>query len=216
MSHHAIRRLGTGRWLAIPDPVALRVMPNTQKTSFKTLQGRFLLDGGGLGGSCFHRSVVLVCEHTPEGALGLVLTRPGSLRLEESLPGDVPGRFRGSLLFDGGPVQPGALSFLHSAPAHLLGSVLPGLSIGHQIEELRELMESDAGELRLKVFSGYAGWSPGQLDDELRRGSWLTAPADASAVFDIPPQDLWKRLIGQRVSWQERILADAPEDLSSN
>lgn len=191
-------------------------MPKAPKRTFQSLRGQFLLDGGTLGGSCFHRSVVLVCEHTPEGALGLVLTRPGSLRLEDSLPGEVPQGFRDLRLFDGGPVQPTALSYLHSAPSHLLGNVLPGLSIGHQLEELRDLMASGSPMLRLKVFSGYAGWSPGQLDDELRRGSWLTAAGEVSTVFDLPPEELWKHLIRRRDSWQERLLADAPEDLASN
>lgn len=191
-------------------------MPKAPQRTFHSLRGHFLLDGGTLGGSCFHRSVVLVCEHTLEGALGLVLTRPGPLRLEESLPGEVPQGFHGTPLFDGGPVQPTALSYLHSAPAHLLGNVLPGLSIGHQVVDLHELMASGPPKLRLKVFAGYAGWSPGQLDGELRRGSWLTAPAEVAAVFDIPPEDLWRHLIRRRESWQERLLADAPEDLSSN
>ena len=191
-------------------------MPKPAKKPFKTLQGLFLLDGGGLGGSCFHRSVVLVCEHTPEGALGLVLTRPGSLLLEDSLPGEVPAPFRGVRLFDGGPVQPTALSYLHGNPGHLLGNVLPQLTVGHQIEELQELMNSGSPGLRLKVFSGYAGWAPGQLDDEMRQNSWLTAPADLPLVFDVPPEDLWKRLLRQRTCWQERILSDAPDDIAFN
>lgn len=191
-------------------------MPKAERKPFRSLQGHFLLDGGCLGGSCFHRSVVIVCEHTPEGALGLVLTQPGTLRLEDSLPGEVPPRFQGALLFEGGPVQPTALSYLFSTPAHLLGNVLPELTIGHQIEELQELMETDSALLRLRVFSGYAGWGPGQLDNELRQGSWLTAPADVPTVFDTAPQDLWKRLLRQRGRWQERILADGPEDIAFN
>ena len=70
-------------------------MPKTPKKPFKTLHGQLLLDGGSLGGSCFHRSVVLVCDHTPEGALGLVLTQPGTQLLEDSLPGEVPPPFQG-------------------------------------------------------------------------------------------------------------------------
>ncbi len=191
-------------------------MPKPAKKSFKTLQGKLLLDGGSLGGSCFHRSVVLVCEHTPEGALGLVLTQPGTLALEDSLPGEVPPAFQGVRLFEGGPVQPTALSYLYNNPGHLLGNVLPQLTIGHQIEELQELMNSGNAHLRLKVFSGYAGWSPGQLDNEMRQNSWLIAPADLSLVFEVPPQDLWKKLLRQRARWQERILADAPEDIAFN
>jgi putative transcriptional regulator len=191
-------------------------MPKTPKKPFKTLHGQLLLDGGSLGGSCFHRSVVLVCEHTPEGALGLVLTQPGTQLLEDSLPGEVPPPFQGVHLFEGGPVQPTALSYLYSHPGHLLGNVLPQLTIGHQIEELEELMNSGSPELRLKVFSGYAGWAPGQLDNELRQNSWLIAPADLSLIFETPSQDLWKTLLRQRPNWQERILADTPDDIAAN
>ncbi len=191
-------------------------MPKTPKKPFKTLHGQLLLDGGSLGGSCFHRSVVLVCEHTPEGALGLVLTQPGTQLLEDSLPGEVPPPFQGAYLFEGGPVQPTALSYLYSHPGQLLGNVLPQLSIGHQIEELEELMNSGSPELRLKVFSGYAGWAPGQLDNELRQNSWLIAPANVSLIFDTPSQDLWKTLLRQRPNWQERILADTPDDIAAN
>ena len=191
-------------------------MPKPAKKAFKSLQGQLLLDGGNLGGSCFHRSVVLVCEHTPEGALGLVLTRPGNLLLEDSLPGEVPLAFRGVRLFDGGPVQPTALSYLYSNPGHLLGNVVPQLTVGHQIDELQDLMNSGSPNLRLKVFSGYAGWAPGQLDNEMRQNSWLTAPADVSLVLEVPAQNLWKRLLRQRTRWQERILADAPEDIAFN
>jgi putative transcriptional regulator len=108
------------------------------------------------------------------------------------------------------------LSYLYSQPGHLLGNVLPQLAIGHQIEELQELMNSGSPELRLKVFSGYAGWAPGQLDNELRQNSWLIAPADLSLIFETPSQELWKTLLRQRPNWQERILADAPEDIASN
>jgi putative transcriptional regulator len=191
-------------------------MPKPSKKTFKTLHGQLLLDGGSLGGSCFHRSVVLVCEHTPEGALGLVLTQPGTQLLEDSLPGEVPPPFQGIPLFEGGPVQPTALSYLYSQAGHLLGNVLPQLTVGHQIEELEELMNSGSPELRLKVFSGYAGWAPGQLDNELRQNSWLIAPADLSLIFETPSQDLWKTLLRQRSNWQERILAETPDDIASN
>lgn len=67
-----------------------------------------------------------------------------------------------------------------------MGNVLPELTIGHQIEELQELMNSATADLQLKVFSGYAGWSPGQLDNELRQKSWLTTPADLHQIFKIP------------------------------
>jgi len=98
----------------------------------------------------------------------------------------------------------------------LLGNVLPQLTVGHQIEELEELMNSGSPGLRLKVFSCYAGWAPGQLVNGLRQNSWLIAPADLSLIFETPSQDLWKPLLRQRSNWQERILAETPDDIASN
>ena len=94
----------------------------------KFLKGRLLLDGGGLGGSFFHRSVVLVCEHNAEGAFGLVLNRSAGNKVGEVLVADLPDALRESPLFLGGPMQPTALSFLHSDNFIPDANVFPNLT----------------------------------------------------------------------------------------
>ena len=69
--------------------------------------------------------------------------------------------------------------------------------------------------LRVKVFAGYAGWSPGQLDDEMKRDTWLVHPASVDLVFYPKPDDLWKLILAEK-GWKYRIIADAPDDLSWN
>jgi putative transcriptional regulator len=68
---------------------------------------------------------------------------------------------------------------------------------------------------KLKLFAGYAGWSPGQLEDEMKRKAWLTYPASLELVFDTAPEELWQ-IILRRKGWKYKLLAQMPEDLSSN
>lgn len=191
-------------------------MPKAKNKPFQSLKGLLLLDGGGLGGSYFNRTVVLMCEHNQEGALGLILNRPSENRLEDVLTAELPPKLRGEILFGGGPVQPAALSYLHNDPGMLTGNVMPQLSIGHDLDELVSIGESWSPALQLRVFAGYAGWAPGQLDDEMRRDAWLINPADIDLIFRSPPEELWKLILRKRPKWEERILADAPEDISFN
>ena len=180
------------------------------------LQGHLLLDGGKLKGSCFHRTVVLVCQHTPEGAFGLILNRPSDNKVGEVIEADLPGSLHDQVLFGGGPVQPAALSYLHGATSLPTPNVMPNLNVGHDLAELIELGRREDGESRLRVFAGYAGWGPGQLDEEMRREAWLTEPATLDLIFHTAPELLWRRILHRRGDWQSRFLSASPDDLSSN
>lgn len=190
--------------------------------SHKSLKGQLLLDGGQLAGSWFHRSVVLVCEHNAEGAFGLVLTKRSDSRVEDVLEGELGPAIGGQILCGGGPVQPAALSFLRVVPlaAELppatQAAVLPGLWVGHQLEDLVDLGRSSSQPGAVRVFAGYSGWSPGQLDEELKRKAWLTEPATRELIFAVPPEELWRHILKQRKDWMERLLADSPEDPACN
>jgi putative transcriptional regulator len=160
--------------------------------------------------------VVLVCEHNREGAFGLVLNQPSDNRLADVFDQELPERLRGEILFGGGPVQSAALSYLHSEPFLGEPSVIENLQVGHDLEQLIELGAGWTAARKLRVFAGYAGWSPGQLDDELRRQAWLTFPASVELVFHAPPAELWRHVLRQRGDWQSRLLAGSPEDLAWN
>lgn len=176
-----------------------------------SLKGQLLLDGGKLHGSWFHRTVVLICQHNAEGAFGLVLNRPSETAMSDALPGTIPEGLRALPLYMGGPVQPGALSFLHGD--HFLpdGSVMEGVDLGHSLEKLVDLASDYSVTRRLLVFAGYAGWSPGQLDDEMRRDAWLVHPASVDLVFGPQPETLWFRILRSK-GGLFRLLAEAPED----
>ena len=181
----------------------------------KWLKGQLLLDGGNLTGSFFHRTVVLICEHNVEGAFGLVLNRGTGKKVGDALTADLHDSIKHQEIFLGGPVQTAALSYLHADGYLPDANVMPNLSMGHNLDDLVELGESYSATQRVRVFAGYAGWSPGQLEDEMKRKAWVIHPANLDLVFDEQSAQLWKKiLIGK--GWEYKLLADGPEDLSSN
>ncbi len=182
---------------------------------FKSLKGQLLLDGGKLGGSFFHRTVVLVCQHDEEGAFGLVLNRPTQTKIGEAVVADLPEVLKEQTLYLGGPVQTNALSYLHSDIFLPNASVMPYLDLGHSLDTLIELAQSNSPTQKVKVFAGYAGWSPGQLDDEMRRKAWLTHPASLELVFTEEPEKLWQTILRAKGP-EYRLLSETPEDLSWN
>ncbi len=181
----------------------------------KFLKGQLLLDSGQLRGSFFQRTVVLICQHDAEGAFGLVLNRTTGNQAGEMIVADLPETLKGCPLFLGGPVQPSALSFLHTDSFIPDANVMANLSLGHSLDTLVELGESFSPTRKVKLFAGYAGWSPGQLEDELKRHAWLTHPASLDLVFDTTPEELWQKVLRQK-GGKYRLLAQMPEDLSLN
>lgn len=186
-------------------------MADTQKN----LKGQLLLDSGQLGGSFFQRTVVLICEHNAEGAFGLVLNRDAGSNVGEMIVADLPDVLKNSPLYLGGPVQPTALSYLHSDAFIPDANVFANLSLGHSLDSLLELGESFSTTRKVKLFAGYSGWSPGQLEDEMKRKAWLVHPASLELVFDADPATLWKKVL-QIKGWKYKLLSQSPEDLSFN
>ena len=179
------------------------------------LKGQLLLDSGQLQGSFFQRTVVLICQHDAEGAFGLVLNRTMGNDVGEMIVADLPEALKTCPLYLGGPVQPSALSFLHSDAFIPDANVIPNLSLGHSLDSLVDLGESLSPTRKIKIFAGYAGWSPGQLEDEMKRKAWLTHPASLELVFDTAFEQLWQTILRSK-GWQYKLLAQSPEDLSAN
>ena len=83
-------------------------------------------------------------------------------------------------------MQPQAMSYLHADLFLPEANVLPNLNLDHSLDELVELGDSFSSTQKLKVFAGYAGWSPGQIENELAQNAWLTVPADTEVLFALP------------------------------
>lgn len=167
------------------------------KESIPSLRGQLLIAGATLPDPNFSRTVVLVCEHAEDGALGIVLNRPGELAVEEAAPELVAIAGDDAVIDSGGPVQPEALLVL----AEFDDPLLAGLPIvgdvgligdGHTIEELAPAIR------RARVFAGYAGWGPGQLDAELARDDWFVAPAGVDDIFNPDADELWARVLSRK------------------
>ena len=184
-------------------------------SSQKSLKGQLILDNGKLRGSFFHRTGILICQHDSEGAFGLVLNRSTKNKVGEAVVANLPDTLKEETLFLGGPVQPQALSYLHNDTYLPDANVLTNLSLGHSLDSLVDLGESFSSTVRLKIFAGYAGWSPGQLEDEMKRDTWMTHPASLELVFHPNPEQLWPSILKEK-GWKYKLIAESPEDPSWN
>jgi putative transcriptional regulator len=146
----------------------------------------------------FARTVVLLCEHGPEGAFGLVVNRPSDVSAAEAVNLDPPvDRANDLPLLLGGPVEPQRGWILTSQPPddvehRPLGA---GLFLSPSPELLRRVLTAPRCPKRTLVIAGYAGWGPGQLDAELEESSWLVAPADLDLIFEVPAAASWELAI---------------------
>ncbi len=181
----------------------------------KSLKGQLILDDGKLRGSFFHRTVILICEHNAEGAFGLVLNRPSESKVGDALVANVGAGVKDLPLFIGGPVQTNVMTFLHSDVVGAEANVMPNLRMAQSLDALQELGDEYSPCRQIKLFAGYAGWSPGQLDAEMKRDTWLTHPASLDHVFHPRPDELWKVILTEK-GWRYRLMADAPDDISWN
>ena len=179
----------------------------------ESLRGRLLISSGGLYDPNFRHTVVLVGEHNAEGALGVVLNRALDLTVEEAVPALAALVKPGEPLFQGGPVQPRSAVLLAELSHPELADILIFGSIGFLVGEV----EADArpGILRARVFAGYSGWGPGQLEQELELGSWILDPVREEDVFTDAPELLWSTVL-QRKGPEYRLLSKMPFDPNMN
>ena len=179
----------------------------------ESLRGHLLIAGPGLVDPNFWRTVVLVGEHSEEGALGVVLNRSSETSVEEAVPELALLAEGMGALHLGGPVQPSAVVVLADFVEPSDDDSLVLDSIGFLPSEVEP---ESLGELRrARVFVGYAGWGPGQLDDELEEGSWIVEPAIADDVFTNDPEGLWSAVL-RRKGGPFAVLAAMPPDPSLN
>ena len=176
----------------------------------RRLAGQVLLSHPALEDAHFRRSAVLLHAHDPkEGAFGVILNRPLGRVL-----GEVERRFRdGPLaavpLHEGGPVQNDRLAL---GAWRVAADGLAEVRFGVDETEATRLLAEPAR--RLRAYVGHAGWSPGQLEDELRRGAWVVVPLAAEAET-LAGEDLWRRWL-TRHRPELGLVADAPGDLGLN
>jgi putative transcriptional regulator len=186
----------------VPDP------------DFESLRGQLLIASPALQDPNFARTVVLVTEHTTDGAMGFVLNRPTPIAVGDALPhlGDVAGE--GACVHVGGPVQPdSAMALAELEDAGEAAAIAFG-----DVGFLRP--DADPSELvdgvrRLRVFAGYSGWGAGQLELELEEDAWIIEPAEPDDVFTPVPDELWSAVL-RRKGGPYELVARMPLDPSVN
>ena len=161
-----------------------------------SLTNHFLIAMPGLQDPNFSRTVTYVCEHTDQGAMGIVINRPTEVTLGEPLVQlDIPTRLdwvRGMTVYQGGPVQTDRGFVLHTA-GHSFDSTL-NINDLISVTTSRDILEALAageGPPQTLIALGYAGWGSGQLEQELSANAWLSGPADGGIIFRLPSDARW-------------------------
>jgi putative transcriptional regulator len=164
----------------------------------KSLKGHLLVAAPDLLDPNFLRTTVLMVQHNDEGALGLVLNRPTNTTVRQALEqvSDTPCE-RDDLLHLGGPCQ-GSLMAVHTYEFLKEIEVLPNVFFSAEADNLEKLVAMNDDDA-MRFFVGFAGWAPGQLEAELKTGSWRTTAATATHIFH-SEKDLWEQLTKQIAS----------------
>lgn len=178
------------------------------------VRGKLLIAAPSLTDPNFWRSVVLVAEHSEEGAMGLVLNRPLDVLVAEAVEPLAPLVDGDAAVFQGGPVEPQAVLALaeFDDPTEAVSLAIDGVGFVSSDPDIDALRDSVR---RARVFAGYAGWSPGQLEEELAEEAWLVEPAQPADIFADDASELWASVLRRR-GVLGTMLAMMPPDPSMN
>ncbi|MBC8515089.1 YqgE/AlgH family protein [bacterium] len=163
-------------------------------------QGDLLLAHPRMSDPHFAGSVVLLVEHGEDGAFGLVLNKPYELLVNEE--GVKP-----PFVFHGGPVDSESIWGVSTQEGNETRKVLEGVHWGNG--------EQVAGAGKNRLFLGYSGWDPGQLERELVEDVWIVVPATPTLVFDCTPESLWARLVSEtsaEFAWVKSLSGDSKQN----
>lgn len=176
---------------------------HTAAASGLNLANHFLIAMPSMQDPVFGGAVVYVCEHNDKGVLGVVINKPTDMtmdvlfdRIDLKLVDGLRSNVKSAPIMFGGPVQDDRGFVLHSPGGRYSSS----LSVTEEVAfttsiDVLEAVANGAGPQRMLVSIGYAGWSPGQLEEEIARNGWLTVGADAHVLFDLPVEDRYNAAI---------------------
>ncbi|MEM6699816.1 MAG: YqgE/AlgH family protein [Bacteroidota bacterium] len=163
----------------------------------------------------FKRAAIVLCEHNEEGSLGFIMNRPLNMRVGDLIE-DFP-EIEADVFF-GGPVQTDTIHYIHTAGDLLDDSIkiVNNVYWGGSFEQLKFLVDTQLiTKDDIRFFVGYSGWSGGQLDFEMERGSWLTAPMFANYLFKSDPNRLWKTIMHNKGN-AYTVIAQMPDTVDWN
>lgn len=179
-----------------------------------SLRGHLLIASPALRDPNFRRAVILLGEHGEAGAMGVVLNRRTDASVDDAIPllahlvgGETP-------IFVGGPVQPEAVVVLGEFDVPDEAAMLVIDRVGFLPGEI-ETADALDNVARTRVFAGYSGWGPGQLEEELAEEAWIVEPATTEDVFTSDPEGLWSAVL-RRKGGPYTIVAGMPPDPARN
>lgn len=179
-----------------------------------TLEGQLLIATPGLRDENFARTVVAIAHHDGDGALGIVLNRPSATAVVDAVP-ELEGVLAGEqVVHFGGPVHHDAIVVLAEFRDPTLAAYLVSERIG-LVSDRTGIDGLRAAADRCRVYAGYAGWGPGQLESELEREDWILDVVHADDVFADEPDELWAHVL-DRKGGEYRLLARYPDDPNLN
>lgn len=169
------------------------------------IEGQFLVAMPQMGDSRFENTVIFVCAHSEQGAMGFIINRdlkePSSVEFLKKLGvvnsqeiENIPSEIKNACLQTGGPVEPGRGFVLHSPDfdSKTTLKVTDEISLTATLEILRDL-SIGKGPKQYMLTLGYSGWSAGQLEDEIAANGWLVCPPDSEIIFDYPNEDKYQK-----------------------
>lgn len=171
--------------------------------------GFFLLAEPLLDDPNFDRTVILVCQHSEEGAFGLIVNRPTEITVSDATDLlEIENR-----LFVGGPVEQHTMHFLHT-----ISSLKESLTISEDIfwggdfEHLQKLaLKGEITEENCRFFVGYSGWSELQLEAELENNTWIISKVNPKIMFEHEPQNLWNAIL-KKMGGKYKVYSNYPTD----
>lgn len=173
-------------------------------------KGKFLVASKQLRDPQFFETVVLLIEYDSQGAMGLVINRPTTVKLSKVLPEIAGLQKRSDTIYLGGPVAKNQLMLLIQTDSPPEGSrlVFKDIYLSSSQAIIEKMIDNPDTLERFRVYAGYAGWAPGQLDQEVSRGGWHILQADQESVFDKTPEEVWPELIRRSSALWVRVVEE--------
>ena len=180
-----------------------------------SLRGKLLLASPTMADPNFSRTVVLIAEHTEDGAMGLVLNRPATATVGDAVPDLAWIAEDEAQVYVGGPVAETAVIVLAEFDRPDLAGALVEGDLGFVGSDADDPALLDGAVRRARVFAGHAGWGPGQLEDEIAEDAWIVEPPRREEVFTDEPDELWAAVL-RRKGRRYALLSTMPPDPSLN
>lgn len=174
-----------------------------------SVRGKLLLANGSLFGDVFRQTVILMADHDDDGALGFVVNRPTDMIVDRDESAEHLDVVE-ALVYSGGPVQQSLLSVI----AEFISSEHAAKLIFDAVGFLNLETSAPTAVKRARVFAGYSGWGPGQLENEIAEGSWVITDATADLVFG-DPEEMWREAL-RRMGGEYALMATMPYDPGMN